>query len=862
MNDYLANELVLKLGVHQYAHITNDNDNGTVLITGPMTRTLGSDERLTKPITPFHVVPHGHYCCIENPHEVAEDGVTPVCDKSGQVKVSLGKRKIFVGPLAVPLYPEEKLVSVEPLTVLDTNSALLVRVIHDYTSEGGVRRSQGERYLFKGPGTYFPRVEETPLEVRHAVNIKKGCAIRLRALELFTDRTGRTRKRDDEYLYLTPGSYLCDVDEQFVEHVEPLIIPPDEALHVEVLRNFVDERPNAFNRARHAGEVYVVTHEDCPMFVPHPNEKILRTVHKMRLTDKQYAVIVNASKSRRRTITNVSYYLQVDEEVENDAIRGCYLLGEGQALLLRALDMFQDESVEPPVQRVAEDLWLLHGPREYVPHSLVEVCKDKNGNDIRERILLCDGDGIYVRDKTTGVVRTVTGPAAYMLGVHEELWEKSLPPDVEGCLQRQLSPMEGHIAAGQGPVLVPRNLVRSAYKTVVYKVPHRSVTQLYNYRTMKTRTIFGPDRVTLEPDEEFTVVKLSLPSSDGTSPAKCQSKESSRVNALHLFLGPSNVTDIVHVETRDHAQLALQLCYAWHFDVAHGDEAAARKCFGVDDFIADACSLIAGRIRAAVASLPFQQFHKSSVKVLQQAVFGINPVNGDPMSELRFDANNFVVTSVDTHTMEVLDPRTREGLQKSVKIAIEMSTQAQESSAQQVALAREQQSSALLAQQKMKDQVENETQRKALLEAETKSAATISSGRFRSAADSAAKAASVEEETNLKCTRVRMKSEDIMNGALCEIEQNRRTQEHQYEAARASLEREFKRELSKIENDKFAAVMSALGPDTVEEIAKAGPELQAKLLESLGLQGYLVMDGSTPINLFNTASELTGHVQQ
>ena len=33
-------------------------------------------------------------------------------------------------------------------------------------------------------------------------------------------------------------------------------------------------------------------------------------------------------------------------------------------------------------------------------------------------------------------------------------------------------------------------------------------------------------------------------------------------------------------------------------------------------------------------------------------------------------------------------------------------------------------------------------------------------------------------------------------------------------------------------------------------LKKAGPELKAKLLEGLGLQGYLITDGKNPVNLF------------
>jgi major vault protein len=39
-----------------------------------------------------------------------------------------------------------------------------------------------------------------------------------------------------------------------------------------------------------------------------------------------------------------------------------------------------------------------------------------------------------------------------------------------------------------------------------------------------------------------------------------------------------------------------------------------------------------------------------------------------------------------------------------------------------------------------------------------------------------------------------------------------------------------------------------------------GPEMQVKLLQSLGLQGYMITDGNTPINLFNTAHGLLGQL--
>lgn len=66
------------------------------------------------------------------------------------------------------------------------------------------------------------------------------------------------------------------------------------------------------------------------------------------------------------------------------------------------------------------------------------------------------------------------------------------------------------------------------------------------------------------------------------------------------------------------------------------------------------------------------------------------------------------------------------------------------------------------------------------------------------------------------------------------------------------------RELAEIETSKFKNTVNAIGTDVITQIAQAGPEMQAKLLQGLGLQGFLVTDGDSPINLFNAASGLVG----
>lgn len=73
---------------------------------------------------------------------------------------------------------------------------------------------------------------------------------------------------------------------------------------------------------------------------------------------------------------------------------------------------------------------------------------------------------------------------------------------------------------------------------------------------------------------------------------------------------------------------------------------------------------------------------------------------------------------------------------------------------------------------------------------------------------------------------------------------------------RALKEIEIKKtkELGDIENSKFKHFVDCLGRDTLVQLSKAGPELQAEILGSLGLKGYMIMDASNPINLFSSAN--------
>ena len=71
---------------------------------------------------------------------------------------------------------------------------------------------------------------------------------------------------------------------------------------------------------------------------------------------------------------------------------------------------------------------------------------------------------------------------------------------------------------------------------------------------------------------------------------------------------------------------------------------------------------------------------QNSAKIIRASVFGIDE-RGKVKGRFAFPANNLVITSIDIQSVEPVDQRTRDALQKSVQLAIEITTNSQEATA-------------------------------------------------------------------------------------------------------------------------------------------------------------------------------------
>lgn len=86
-----------------------------------------------------------------------------------------------------------------------------------------------------------------------------------------------------------------------------------------------------------------------------------------------------------------------------------------------------------------------------------------------------------------------------------------------------------------------------------------------------------------------------------------------------------------------------------------------QRIFNVKDFVGDACSAIASKVRGEVASLSFENFHKLSARHIRKAIFGLDK-DGKIQDKLEFINNNLMVTNVDIQKVEPVDEKTKQSL--------------------------------------------------------------------------------------------------------------------------------------------------------------------------------------------------------
>lgn len=836
---------ILRLKPLEFAHVLNLNTNISYVESGPKSLILQENQKVVFGPATFVIIPPGHYCTIINPAKL------PV-PYGEQAKLNVGQEEMRFHQEPFPLHPGEELCGARgldlksgifKLPVVPPSKAMKLQALVDF-DDNGTLRTAGDEWQIEGPCTYYPRSECKTVGMVDPLIITHDSALHLRAKIDLVDNKGVERVTGEEWLVREPGSYLPGVHENVIRLEYGYMLTYNDALHLKAENKLVD----ALGKKRVAGEEWLVTAEESSHYIPEVGETIVKQITRTVLTKDQFCVLLDPvdgdgkQQFGKKVLKTgpISFFLRPGEHLSSGT-QNNYLLQNDEALILTALDEFVDKSGKVPVKRTPGDVWMIRGPVVYTPPVEVNV-KVK-----RSPIPLGKNEGIYVQNKKTGEVRTVLGPQSYLLNEHETLWKKELTGIIEKMLMHGGCWGEGDIRklayfeASVDPDYATGK--RDKTKVVTYRVPHNSAVQVYDHRKQTERVVFGPNLVVLEPSEEFNVLSLSAG----------KPKKQNSLKTLAILLGPDYITDIIEIETLDHARLRIKYAANNKFSYTEGDAVSEKKLFAVPDYIGFATRNIASRIRGRVARTSFDEFHRYSTRIVKEAVFGVDD-DGTLRTALHFSENSMTLTNIDVQSIEPVDTQMRDSLLKSVQLAIEISTQSIERAAAHEAMKHEQTAKGKLEKNKLSNEKAAEEARRHLFELRAVTAAVESSGQATAEAEAQAEKSLIEGRMAIEAATLKAKAEEIEESVKLETLEQQRKAEIEYMKTVNQLEISKAKNLASIEITKSTDLINSIGQETIKRIAQAGPESQYGMLQALGIRSTLITDGKTPVNLYQAGN--------
>ena len=824
-----SKQRVINIAPYEYIHIKDNNSSTISVVTGPISYIIQEHEELIfqKPKAMI-TIPPLHYCKIKNPAIKDENGKV-VLDKNGQVKLADSEIEFrlnedYSSPFFL-YYGEELVGDVTKLYFIKNDDAAYIKCTRNFTDRTGVERKVGDEWMIRGPKLYIPTQEENLTNIVKAKIIKPCHGIKLCAKQTFKDENGLVRQAGEEWIERRTGAYIPGVYEKIVKELTPQVFSNTQALQLTAIKSFTD----CYGKHHKAGDEWLITRDQSTWHLIDIYEELVKVVNLTILTKQDYTILLNPidpltgknqKGAKKLLVGELNFFLQPGEELEK-GIQKVKLLNENQAVLLQAKEKFTDSN---GVVRVPGDKWMIRGPFKFIPPLEVEVLED------RSLIPLDMKEGIYVRDCKSGTVRSVIGKA-YMLEANEELWDKDLS-EIEEKILEESKPLQAK---------------RVKSRVVTYQCPYNTIMQIYNFKSENSRIVFGPELVMLDPDEQFTLMSLS-----GKTP-----KIPGIIKTLNLSMGPTYTTDKIEVETSDHALLIIEVAYNWYFDCKRTDPIETHlKIFSVRDCIGEMCSVMASRVRGAVAEMTLNEFHKSSARTVRKSVMGVNK-EGKISDKFLFENNLLAISNVDIKNISTKDKATSEKLQVTVNKAIELTTKSHEEEAKAQAEAREQEARSLLQRKINEDNQITEELKKPLFELKSKTQTILETGEKESRAKAEASQLQILSQSKINIATNNKELNSMKYQHEMEIEKLKHEIKIKYETETSNIELNKKLVISDLETDKFEKIISAIGQDTLVEISRAGPESQIKLLQALGLEGYIMTNGNNPVNLFNFGKQIT-----
>ena len=486
-------------------------------------------------------------------------------------------------------------------------------------------------------------------------------------------------------------------------------------------------------------------------------------------------------------------------------------------------------------------------------------------------IAIPEGEGRYIMDRLTGVIKTVKGPAmylpdprtevvvkrklsakqcelwypgnadalAYNLNLSEKAVEKATKKnvDLDMFAFSALTSMDSTLANLEAKANISRGTSYTKPRTITLDNKFEGVVSIdvwtgYAVNVISkdgTRKIVrGPQTILLDYDQTLEVLELSTGRPKTTD---------NLIKTVFLRHENNKVSDIINIETKDFVKAAVKVSYCVDFDPKYMD-----KWFSVENYIKFMCDRERALIKRAAKNYTIEEFWANYGDIVRNIAINA-PAPGDESdgrNGLFFHENGMCVTdcevlsiSVDPSIEKLLIQHQHDAVRKNLELA-SANKQAEVAEAMSVA----EKAIMALESEKLRNKM-------ALQEAEATQKQTIQSKINRQ--NEAEKLAAKQAEKDMQ----------VVIDAIAEAGRARKEADFKQalaqDAERNALEIQHEKEMADIEKAKqeayaatIATIMNSITPQLVEAITIGG---KAELTETLAkhMSPYAMAKGESVV---------------
>lgn len=360
-------------------------------------------------------------------------------------------------------------------------------------------------------------------------------------------------------------------------------------------------------------------------------------------------------------------------------------LSKISGIYVKVIAEYKDEGENGKVHPVGEELFITGNDQMiYYPrpeHAIISY----DNKMMHHAIAIPEGEGRYIMDRMTGVIKTVKGPAMYLPDPRTEVVVKRKLtanqcqlwyPGNDAVLQYNLGLnekfVEKSLAVSDLDTLTAYSCVTSASASLANLEAKANISRGTSYTKPRTITldnrldgvvsidvwtgyavnvisksgkrevICGPQTVLLDYDQDLERLELST---------GCPKNTDRPLRTVYLRHENNKVSDVISVETSDFVRANIKVSYCVDFDMDYKD-----KWFCVDNYVKYLCDRMRSLLKRAAKQYTINEFYQNYSDIVRSVVLGLRAETENADGDNKHRGHRFFSENgMFVHDVEVLD---------------------------------------------------------------------------------------------------------------------------------------------------------------------------------------------------------------